>query len=241
MQSTFKITMMVTALLLAAACGRDKDVSAPLARQDAPEGPPASATKPTRQSNLPVPTKEQARSVFGPVVATKSNAGNCNGIVLGRTSLLLPSHCVEGTSVTFPRHGDVETVKMERLDSVVAGVEALIIVTIRVPTEVPVTAIDAAKVARPEALPSAYKLSLVYDFGGTPRELPCFVVTYSPGAAVGYHCQTNPGHSGSLLLTKDGTPLAVHLGRRDGLGYGLLLATVLSRPTSNPSISGELK
>ena len=233
--------MIVMVSLLAAACDRDKDVLAPPARQDAPEGLPTSAPTPTRQSNLPMPIKDQPRSVFGPVVATNSQAGNCNGIVLGRKSMLIPSHCVSGNFVTFPNHTDIETEKMERLDSGVAGVEALIIVTIRVPTAVPVTAIDASKIERPEALPSAYKLGVVYDFGGTARELPCFVVTYDPGEAVRYHCQTNPGHSGSLVLGGDGTPLAVHLGRRDGLGYGLLLATVLSRPTSNPSISGELK
>ena len=243
MQSSSWQTIKAMAFLLATACGQYNAVSGSMVRENAPApaAPPASASKPAGPVTALVSAKEQPRSVFGPVIATKSSAGNCNGIVLGRTSVVLPSHCVDGNSVTFPNHVDVETVKMDRLDSGVPGVEALVSVTIRVPPAVPVTPIDATKIVRPEIMASAHKLNLVYDFGGAQRELPCFVVTYDLRAAIGYHCQTNPGHSGSLVLDKNGSPIAVHLARRDGLGYGLLLATVFSRPTSNLSVFGELK
>jgi hypothetical protein len=199
------------------------------------------APKPAAPTQARVLEKKEPLLAFGPVVTTRSKAGDCNGILLDRDTVLLPSHCVEGTSVTFPTHSTVVSTKVERFDAGVTGVEAMIKATVRVPPSLPVTPIDQAKITWPEAFPSAYRLSLVFDFGGTKRDLPCLVVTFDPGASVGYHCQTSPGHSGSLILDKEGAPLAVHLGKKDGLGYGLLLATILSRPASHPPLAGEVK
>jgi len=238
MQSPAWKALTLMTFLFVSACGPEKDAPPSVSRDDTP----SPTTSKSRASGTTVNTADdKAVPPFGPVVSTKSGAHHCNGIVLGKEAVLVPSHCVEGIQVSFPTHPQIKVLGLERLDPGVVGVETLVRVRIQAPLGVPLVPIDASRIARPEVLPSAYKLNLVFDFGTTKRDLPCFVVTYNPGSAAGYHCQTSPGHSGALVLDRDGAPLAIHLGRKDGLGYGLLLATVLSRPTSNPPPFGEQK
>jgi hypothetical protein len=207
--------------------------------------PVTAAPVSSQKDNLPktnaTQSQKEALQVFGPVVGVRSGQGNCNGIVVQKDVVLLPSHCIESSAPSFPINAKVKVIKIERVNPGIEGTEDLIKVTIQVPSDVFAQPIDTSKVLAPAELPSASRLSLMFDFGGITRELPCFVVTYTPAKALGYQCDTSAGHSGSLVTDRNGSPFAVHLGRKDGLGYGVLLATVLPRPTSSSLSPGDSK
>lgn len=231
------LTLLGSTML--SACGS----SSPGATKNVSPGTSAPVSTHEANPNEVKPRDDENNSLkaLGPVVALQSGAGNCNGIVTQKDVILVPSHCIDGTPIVFPIHSGVKVTKLDRVSPGIEGTEDLIKVTIQVPSDVFVQPIDASKVSAPAELPSASRLSLVFDFGGVARELPCFVVTYTPAKALGYQCDTSAGHSGSLVTDRNGWPFAVHLGRKDGLGYGVLLATVLSRPTSSSLSFGDSK
>ena len=54
----------------------------------------------------------------------------------------------------------------------------------------------------------------------------CTAREYHVTGLIGYNCPTTGAMSGALLLSPEGAPFAIHLGRKSALGYGLVLGSI---------------
>ncbi|MCA2960475.1 MAG: hypothetical protein IOD12_09490 [Silvanigrellales bacterium] len=75
----------------------------------------------------------------------------------------------------------------------------------------------------PEVVRHPFPLSLV-PLGGAP--VFCSPLRYNLGGLIAYDCPTLPAMSGLVVKSKDSKPFAIHLGRKGGLGYGLVLGRI---------------
>ncbi len=82
---------------------------------------------------------------------------------------------------------------------------------------------DPASFVLPEVVQPPFPLALTV-LSGNPTV--CMPLRYNLGGLVAYECPTLPATSGALLTSKDSKPFAIHLGRKAGLGYGLVLGRI---------------
>jgi hypothetical protein len=207
-----------------AACGTGASVTP---QQDTSTAQVPAGTK-AKKHEQTSPSGHKAPSWSTSVIAFElaSSKGRCHGLFVSKDAFLAPHHC-------FPAG------EKEQIIAITAGdktVSARIVVVIPAPSEevegMMLIRLREGQTSNP-ADPHAFILpEIVYPPFPLTMEptvgnpVVCSTRRYNHGGLVAYECPTLPAMSGLVLRSKDSKPFAIHIGRKGGLGYGLVLGRI---------------
>jgi len=155
-----------------------------------------------------------------------STQARCHGLFVSKDAFLAPHHC-------FPSGKSSDEIA---ITSTGKTIQATIVAVIPSPSEEVEEMVlirlgegqtsnhaDPQAFILPEVVQPPFPLTME-PTGGSP--VVCSPRRYNLGGLVAYECPTLPAMSGLVLRSKDSKPFAIHIGRKAGLGYGLVLGRI---------------
>jgi hypothetical protein len=206
-------------------CGTGKS-GAP-APETTAEAPSAIITRERESAALSTSSSKETHFSESVLAFTHANSqGRCHGLFVSKDHFLAPQHCFpsekRGDDVSIAYEGKSISVRVIAVTPAPSEeVEGIVIVQLRDGQTSKHE--DPRLFVLPEVVQPPFPLTLDPSDG---NPVVCSPRRYNLGGLVAYECPTRPTMSGLVLRSKDSKPFAIHLGRKSGLGYGLVLGRI---------------
>jgi hypothetical protein len=160
---------------------------------------------------------------------TRASGASCHGLFVSDSSFLAPAHCFDNPSTghraALAAGSNAFTATFIALLKAPSNeVEGVALLATDPKTLRSTQALDPALFELPEKILPPFPLTM--SAGLTRDPLVCSPLRYNTGGLVAYDCPTSGAMSGALVKSKDSKPFAIHLGRKSGLGYALVLGSI---------------
>jgi hypothetical protein len=174
------------------------------------------------KTSATVPSAQVIPASFS-FIDTENNS-SCQGLFVSSSLFISPSHCFE-----VPAKSKQYRVKIVDVfySTTVAGIierpspeaEDLAIIEMNGDFHIE-TFLDLKDFSLPEKIYPPFSMKMVSE--GTY----CNAMEYDAKGMIAYTCPTKGSMSGALLMSAEGLPFAIHVGRKSSLGYGIVLGSI---------------
>jgi hypothetical protein len=160
---------------------------------------------------------------------TRPSGASCYGLFVSESRFLAPAHCFDDPSPG--RHVALASGSspfMATFSSLLKApsneVEGVVLLAADPDALRSTQSFDPTLFELPDRIHPPFPLTMNAGFTADP--LVCSPLRYNTGGLVAYDCPTSGAMSGAVLKSKDSKPFAIHLGRKSGLGYALVLGSI---------------